>query len=116
MVKSFFYKSGDVVGTFVTFGLMVAIGWMTGEVLFKPLAPIITFLIVATFTILTFGKWQTATLAITGLGLCAASWPMISIGGAWAALTIYLIGFTAWILAVYMSWTFSMPGTLPRAK
>ena len=94
--------------------VLFVLGFLTIVV---PLAPLITFVVVLFFTLITFARGTTAVLSLTGIMLYAASWPAVAAWGPWPSLLIWMLGILIWFAAVAASfWTSAraMP-LMPRA-
>jgi hypothetical protein len=80
---------------------------------FAPLGPPLTLVLIALFTLSTFGKATTTLLSLGGIAVYVASWPVMKAWGPWAAATFCLIGMLSWLLAV--SWQIFFPPPEMRA-
>ena len=89
--------------------VLFVLGFLTIVV---PLAPLITFVVVLFFTLITFARGTTAVLSLTGIVLYAASWPAVAAWGPWPSLLIWMLGILVWFAGVVGS--FSTPASAAR--
>lgn len=71
-------------------------------VLLEKASPVITVLFVAVFTAYAFKRWVTGLLAVGGIVLYIASWPIYSKWGIWPGQITCLIGIAIWFVAVFI--------------
>lgn len=81
----------------------LTIAAMFFKIVVAPIAPLVTILLAAFFTFLTFYNWPTAVLSLAGIVLYVASWPAVNMWGTWPGMLIWSIGVLVWFVAVFKS-------------
>lgn len=83
------------------------------RVFVAPIAPVITVLLLALFTLLACSRWTTAILAVAGIVLYAASWPAVHAWGTLPGMSIWAVGIIVWFAAVFKSVAHQFSVTVP---
>jgi hypothetical protein len=93
----------------------VLIGFIAGMMLFfcmflktlEPLSPVITFLVVAGFTLHTFKRTWLGIASICGIVVYLLSWPVTGKYGLVLGLSVWITGFFLWLWSVYRSFVYN---------
>lgn len=76
--------------------MMMTVFVLICENMIKPLALFAAMLL----TLTTFSRWTTACMSIGGIALYLASWPAVDAWGTRLGMSVWMLGFGVWTIAV----------------
>ena len=101
------FKALAIVETFAEIILAVAmilfLIFVSAKFVVAPVAPVATFLAVILLTATTFGSGITAIMSIVGIALYITSWPAMNAWGVMPGMSVWTIGVSLWLVAIYKS-------------